>query len=79
MEVFAGKRVTVTNRFDLIYHAMPFKQLLVIAFGGILDRKSKAFTVIEDEDVRKKIILIKLFCTRYFIPRRGVFLLKKSI
>ncbi|WP_066048483.1 DeoR/GlpR family DNA-binding transcription regulator [Robertmurraya korlensis] len=56
------KHLTIfTNNIDMISLAVPFKNLNVITFGGMLDRKTKSFVYQRNMDVLKDYNIKKAF------------------
>nr|WP_106781230.1 DeoR/GlpR family DNA-binding transcription regulator [Lysinibacillus timonensis] len=62
LEYLKSKKITVvTNSLDFITYSLPFENLTVLSIGGLLNRNSKTFTVLEKHDIFKSYNINKAF------------------
>lgn len=62
LEYLKTKQLTIiTNNLDFIIQALPYENLNVITLGGVLERKTKAFTSVKSMDVIKAYNINKAF------------------
>ncbi|MED4053474.1 DeoR/GlpR family DNA-binding transcription regulator [Niallia taxi] len=62
LEFLKTKQLSIiTNNLDFIIKALPYENLHIITFGGVLERKTKSFASIQSTDVIKSYNINKAF------------------